>query len=580
MNIQGAIPTFLMVSCSFVLLFLVETQAKDYYVSPLGNDTYRGTREEPWRSWQHAADRATPGDTVYFRGGIYRERVVIEPSGEPGNYITFRNYNEEKVHLWFSKRLSGPNAWKDQGNNRWFTADGSFGREVNYDVATIWHDGTSHWSYKKRDPAHLEKQWDFWHDLEAGRLEVYSTANPAMLAKSIEVPLDPNDMNQFVLTCRGSYIHFIGIHIKYCNVHGMQIAPGTHHVTFRHGAISHGGGGNVHPRMKPPVRWGDALDITRSAHEIYFEHSSFGEFPDGTLTNQGSWGHQHHLYFRNNTIHNSTNGIHCWLGRSGHEDKIKRLEHIYYEDNTFVNIGRGWFADRGVMQGGINIRPNRGVHTSDFYIRNNVFIRCGTTRYPGGPPKGVNAAINIGGGNITIENNRIYDGPSEGIHIGGYNQPFTGRVANNLIYNNGWSGIHVMANATDGSAEFYNNTLVNNGADESHPNLWIECHQADTWCNNIFVSSQLHATRIKGGDLDYNCYWPDAGPGTHSINLHPLFMSIDKNDYRLQGISPCIDAGHAQGAPCKDIQHHSRPWGRGIDIGAFEMRESNRFSKR
>ena len=467
--------------------------AEVYYVSPTGSDANPGTRELPWGNWTHAVSQVQPGDTVYFREGIYRERVVIETSGEPEKCITFRNVPDEEVHLWFSKNLSDPADWRDQGNNRWFTADGSFRPEVNYDVATIWHDGVSHWSYKKRDPAKLEKQWDFWHNLEAGRLEVYSTANPATLANSIEVPLDPNDMNQFVLTCRGSYINFVGIHIKYCNVHGMQVGPDTHHVTFRHGSISHGGGGNVHPHYSPPVRWGDALDITRSAHDIYFEHSTFGEFPDGTLTNQGSCGHQHHLYFRNNYIYNSTNGIHCWLGKSGYEDAVKRLEHIYYEDNTFVNIGRGWFADQGVMQGGINIRPYPGVHTSDFYIRNNVFINCGTTRYPGGPPKGVNAAINIGGGNITIENNTIYGGPSEGIHIGGYNQPFTGRVANNLIYNNGWSGIHVMANATDGSAEFYNNTLVNNGDGETHPNVWIESLQADTWRNNIFVSSHLGA---------------------------------------------------------------------------------------
>ena len=546
--------------------------AQPYYVSvAAGDDHNSGSVSDPWATIQYAAEKVEAGDTVFIREGIYRERIVVEASGAPGKYITFRNYPGEQVNVWFSKNLGDPAAWYHQGGNLWYTAEGSFHREINYDVATIWHDGTSHWSYKKRDPALLEKQWDFWHNLSAGRLEVYSTANPATLAREIEVPLDPNDMNQFVLSCYGSYIVFDGIRIKYCNVHGMTVRPGAHHVIFRNGAITHGGGGNVHPYYSPPVRWGDALDVTNSVHDVIFEHSVFGEFPDGTLTNQGAKGVQYNIWFRNNYIYNSTNGIHCWMGKgkTGPGDSLS-LSHIYFENNTFENIGRGWFADRGVMQGAIDIRPRKDVYTGDFYVRGNVFINCGTTRYKPGNRRGVNAAMNIWGGDITIENNIIYDGPSEGIHINGKHRPFTGRVANNLIYNNAWSGIHVMPGATDGSAEFYNNTLVNNGDYDTIPNILIESAGGDRWRNNIFYSSQLNATRVEGGDLDYNCYWPDPGPGPHSINLNPLFYSIEKNEYALMEESPCIDAGTSQNAPSRDLDDNARPEGRAVDMGALE----------
>jgi hypothetical protein len=41
------------------------------YVSPAGSDMNPGTYEKPWATWQRALDMASPGDTVYFRGGIY-----------------------------------------------------------------------------------------------------------------------------------------------------------------------------------------------------------------------------------------------------------------------------------------------------------------------------------------------------------------------------------------------------------------------------------------------------------------------------------------------------------------------------
>lgn len=41
------------------------------YVSTDGSDMNPGTYEKPWATWQRAMDMASPGDTVYIRGGIY-----------------------------------------------------------------------------------------------------------------------------------------------------------------------------------------------------------------------------------------------------------------------------------------------------------------------------------------------------------------------------------------------------------------------------------------------------------------------------------------------------------------------------
>lgn len=561
MNLRSSL--FVMIAC-WPAMFGV--QAAELYVSVAGNDVFPGTIEQPFRTIQHAADTAEPGDTVLIRGGIYRERVFILNSGEPDRAITYRRFGEEDVRIWFSKDVSAAEVWTDRGANRWRTADGSFSLSVNHDVATIWHDDRSNWRYKKRRPEDLQMQWDFWHNLEQGRIEVYSEGNPATNAEHIEVPLDPPDPNQFVVTVTASHIVLDGISIKYANVHGIQVKGD--YVTFRNGRITHGGGGNISPNRKPPVRWGDGLDVWGSAHDVVFENNVVGEFPDGGLTNQGFRGVQYHICFRNNLIYNCTNGIHCWFGQN--ETDKNELHHVYYEGNTFRDIGRGWFEDRGVMQGAIQFNPRKGVSTSEIHIRGNTFINCGTMRFTGGTWQGVNGAINIGGGDVHIANHRIYGGPSEGIHIHHNGQPWTGSIVNNLIYNNGWSGLRIHQNATTGKARVCNNTIVNNG-DQEHPNVSAENGSGTMlWRNNVFSSARSQPLQCKAGDFDYNCVWPGVAEGPHSISADPRFVNPAGNDYRLSPDSPCLDAGDRAATPAADLEGRTRPAGRGAEMGAYE----------
>ncbi len=59
------------------------------YVSPDGDDAGPGTQEQPWRTVQHAADSAGPGDTIHLAPGRYNERVVASRSGAEGQPVTF-----------------------------------------------------------------------------------------------------------------------------------------------------------------------------------------------------------------------------------------------------------------------------------------------------------------------------------------------------------------------------------------------------------------------------------------------------------------------------------------------------------
>ena len=77
----------------------------DYYVAVYGDDDNPGTYEAPWATFQKAFDEARPGDTVYFRGGVYLSTTPAEIrpqdtprigySGTADNPICYFNYPGE-----------------------------------------------------------------------------------------------------------------------------------------------------------------------------------------------------------------------------------------------------------------------------------------------------------------------------------------------------------------------------------------------------------------------------------------------------------------------------------------------------
>ena len=65
------------------------TKASQRYVAPQGQDSNNGSRTRPWRTIQHAAQKATPGTTVHVAPGTYPEAIVTSVSGTPGGRIRF-----------------------------------------------------------------------------------------------------------------------------------------------------------------------------------------------------------------------------------------------------------------------------------------------------------------------------------------------------------------------------------------------------------------------------------------------------------------------------------------------------------
>jgi len=87
-----------------LLTFSGLAQATTYYVSPIGSDSYNGNSlSTPFQTIQKAANVVNPGDTVYVRNGVYRERVKLAVSGTLNRRIIFKTYAEEQPIIDGSK---------------------------------------------------------------------------------------------------------------------------------------------------------------------------------------------------------------------------------------------------------------------------------------------------------------------------------------------------------------------------------------------------------------------------------------------------------------------------------------------
>jgi hypothetical protein len=78
-----------------------DATGNSFYVATTGSDSAAGTLTAPWKTISHAAAASSgvkAGDTVYVRGGIYKESVVFAISGSAASGpITFQSYPGESA---------------------------------------------------------------------------------------------------------------------------------------------------------------------------------------------------------------------------------------------------------------------------------------------------------------------------------------------------------------------------------------------------------------------------------------------------------------------------------------------------
>jgi parallel beta-helix repeat protein len=71
-------------------VFYAKGGPQTFYVAPDGDDAGPGSADRPWKTLQHAVDRALPGETILLRPGIYDQPTVLRHGGAPGAPLVIR----------------------------------------------------------------------------------------------------------------------------------------------------------------------------------------------------------------------------------------------------------------------------------------------------------------------------------------------------------------------------------------------------------------------------------------------------------------------------------------------------------
>ncbi len=207
-----------------------------------------------------------------------------------------------------------------------------------------------------------------------------------------------------------------------------------------------------------------------------------------------------------------------------------------------------------------------GLYACNGSIRENVISHNSAT----GSTEGNGAGLGSCSG--TIQNNRITDN-SAGTKGGGLYQCH-GTVQNNLIATN---SAGEGAGLFDCDGDLQNNTIFGNAASSSGGGL-AYCHGAlrncVIWGNTATTSgAQLH----ESNNPAFCCIQEWAGEGLNNVSDDPRLMDPEAGDYRLQEVSPCLDAGvdyYWFVWPQLDLDGNCRLAADHVDIGCYEYGSS------
>jgi len=196
------------------------------------------------------------------------------------------------------------------------------------------------------------------------------------------------------------------------------------------------------------------------------------------------------------------------------------FSHLIVEGNTVERNGAGIYCTR-----------NSNVLIHDVIIREN------SAGYVGG------AFSCFGGSDVTMRNVLIYNNECD--HVGGalhcYGAELT--LENVTIFRNyaPHSGGALYLTAA-GSAQINNSILWNNAPHEIYLMTGNDSTHLEVYFSDVDGGLD-EIVDVDGSQVDW---------GTGNIDLNPLFVNAELNNFQLGGDSPCVDAGHYEEDPDPD----------------------------
>ncbi len=386
---------------TILLLLLVKfnIQANVYYVATNGNDINSGTETLPWKTIQKAANTLIAGDTALIKSGTYNERVIIQNSGSPNNFIVFSNYQNDNV-IVDGNGISWGSTWNglfDISGKNYIQVEGL--TVMNADYGGIWVENS--------DQIVIRNNYTY-NSFSSG-IGVWYSSN--ITIENNEVELACNDGEQECITIANSN----NCEISKNNVHDNGLG----------------------------TEGGEGIDIKEGSHDVNVFQNEVHHLNNRLGIYADAWDlHTYNINFFQNRVHHcSEAGIAVASENGGLIENVIIYNNIVY-NNKYDGIELGAWSDIGFT----GVKPIK-----DVTIINNTCYNNGA--YDNGWAYGINID-NPDAQNVIIRNNICSENSAQiaiqQIGLGGV-------VDHNLIFgNNTASGTLTGSDSIIGDPLFIN----------------------------------------------------------------------------------------------------------------------------
>ena len=484
-----------------------------FYVATTGNDDPNGgSLAAPWRTVQYAVDQASPGDTVYVRGGVYNELVSIVNKGSAASYITLQNYPGE------TPIIDGTGVGHDHYEiGLFYIAHSSYltirGFELRNlitnsaidDPAGIWVQTASY--HPAHETSHITLQDNLIYNIRntAATLTTYAGAHGIIVRGTVagtpihDVTVDRNEIRNCVLGWSES-LTFNG------NVQDFVVSNNRIHDNNNIGIVLAGGYGECSGCTSDEDQARDGTCIGNTVYNIDTStnpaYACDGGCAGGIYVDGGA-----RIIVEKNTVHHCNIGLEVASENPGKESSeiTVRNNFVYANDIGGIAIG-GYEAALG--------------STQDCHIVNNTFSN--------------NDTKHKGHGELWVQYN----------------------TQNNAIRNNIF--------AANSQNRFISNENTTNTGNTLDYNLYYSPGGAN---NSKWQWKTVEYT-------SFSSWQSGTGNDTHSLFINPQLVDPDAGDLHLSSNSPAKNQGANLGSTIcgnEDIDGEPRVSDAIIDIGADEI---------
>jgi len=519
----------------FALLLAIRAGAAEYYVATDGNDQSTGVLNAPFATLTKAFKVAGAGDTIFLRGGTYRELVqVTSGGGAPGAYLTLKAYEGEAPVVKGSDLVSG-----------WEPHEGAIWKKTGWQIRSqqVFCNDQCLQQIGVPSPNYTSS---YYTPVGSGISDMYpGTFYYDSAATTLYVWLpDGSDPNLATMEA-STKIGLLWLEVAFVQVKGIQ---------FRHANSS---------RDRPA---GIAVVLG----------------PDSVIENCDiQWCDFAGLELRDRCVAqncNISNNGDVGVGAGGRSDFVVRR--CVIRGNNYRHFPTGWHA------GGLKFVPNANGTVEECDVSDNYGNAIWFDWCKSGKPivirgnfinGNLKTAILIeGSADALVYNNQLVGNRERGLYISG-----SDRVKfyhNTVIGTSGFAAVSLGGVPRTGCSLTHNEVLNNIVSGSTCMfDLLVPPENGGDIVGNI---SNFNCVFRNGDPLRLNAWgptWPDltswrsaTGLDLDSISENPQFVLSTPEDYSTSEMSPVVDRGISLPEVTEDIRGLERPQGGGPDMGAYE----------